>query len=108
LAHRIRRLSFLQDAIMTTTTYAHIEVASDGTAYVGDSRTRVDEIVLDLFANGWDVAEIQQQRPYLTLAQIYSALAYYYDHRDELDAVVQEGMRRIFASRADMPRMNSS
>ena len=32
-------------------------------------------------AYGWDAGEAHAQHPSLTLAQIHSALAYYYDHQ---------------------------
>ena len=37
-------------------------------------------------AHGWSPEELHFQYPHLTLGQIHSALAYYWDHRDELDA----------------------
>ena len=34
---------------------------------------------------GWSPEEIYSQHPYLSLGQIYSAFAYYHDHKDEID-----------------------
>lgn len=48
-------------------------------------RTRVAMIVTDYAGRGWSAEEIVLQYPYLTLAEVYSALAYYHDHRDEID-----------------------
>jgi hypothetical protein len=47
---------------------------------------QVHEIAQDRVDAGWDAEEIQDNDPTLTLAQIYSALAYYYDHKEEVDA----------------------
>lgn len=33
--------------------------------------------------------EIVAEHPQLTLADVYAALAYYYDHRDEIDADIR-------------------
>ena len=49
------------------------------------TKTKVIEVVLDRLAHRWDVDEIHHQHPHLTRGQICSALAYYYDHQDELD-----------------------
>ena len=41
---------------------------------------------MDYTEYGWSADEIQRQHPYLTLAEIHSALAYYFDHAEEIDA----------------------
>jgi len=46
---------------------------------------KVVELVLDSQAYGWSPEELQFQHPYLTLGQIHSALAYYWDHQETLD-----------------------
>jgi uncharacterized protein (DUF433 family) len=38
---------------------------------------------------GMSVEEIAQALPHLTLAQIYDALSYYHDHREEVDRVLE-------------------
>lgn len=47
------------------------------------------DLVLDKQAYGWSPEEIQFQHSHLTLGQVYSALAYYSDHRAELDRDIQ-------------------
>lgn len=37
---------------------------------------------------GYDAEEIQQIYPQLTLAEIYDAFSYYYDHLDEIDQAI--------------------
>lgn len=80
---------------MTTVTYPHIELNSDGVPMLAGTRTKVIQIALDRLAHHWDADEIQRQHPHLALGQIYSALAYYYDHRAELDRDIQERMGRV-------------
>jgi hypothetical protein len=46
---------------------------------------KVIELVLEKSAYGWSPEELHFQHPYLSLGQIYSALAYYWDHQTELD-----------------------
>ena len=78
---------------MTSTAYAHIELDAKGRLCIGGTRTRVIDIAMDHIAYKWDAGQIQQQHPHLTLAQIHSALAYYYDHHGELDNVIEERKR---------------
>lgn len=37
----------------------------------------------------------------LTLAEIYAALSYYYDHRDEIEAIIRENRSRAHAIQDD-------
>jgi len=76
---------------MTTETYPHVEIAEDGVPTITGTNTKIVEIVLDRLAHNWDADEIQRQHPHLDLAQIYAALTYYHDHKDELDRDI--GMR---------------
>ena len=43
--------------------------------------------VLDYLASGMTADEIRVEYPDLTHAQIYAALAYYHDHKDEIEAL---------------------
>lgn len=70
---------------MPATSYPHIEVHPDGLAYIAGTRFKVLQIVVDRLAYHWDAEEIQRQHPQLTLAQIYSALAYYHDNEADVN-----------------------
>lgn len=85
---------------MASVTYAHIEFAPDGVAYISGTRTKVLEIALDRIAHHWDADEILRQHPQLNLGQIYSALSYYADHQEELDRQIEEQVRLVESSRA--------
>jgi uncharacterized protein (DUF433 family) len=74
---------------MSAIAYPHVEILPNGTALLAGTRTKVIEIVLDRLAHHWDADEIQRQHPHLSLAQIYAALAYYHDHRGEMDRLIQ-------------------
>jgi uncharacterized protein (DUF433 family) len=78
---------------MAATAYRHIELDSKGRACVDGTRTRVIDIAMDQIAYKWDAEQIQRQHPHLSLAQIHSALAYYYDHQAQLDAEIEERTR---------------
>ena len=80
---------------MLASAYAHIEITPDGVPIVSNTTTKVVEVVLDRLAHHWDMDEIHRQHPHLTLAQICSALAYYYDHKAELDQVIEKQLRQV-------------
>ena len=48
-----------------------------------------------MIAHGWSPEEIHFQHAHLSLAQIHAALGYYYDHKSEFDAAIQDSQRRI-------------
>jgi len=48
-------------------------------------------------------AEIVATYPTITLAQVHAALAYYYDHRDEIQAEIEEERRFVEELRAGQP-----
>ena len=56
-----------------------------GQPVVGGTRIRVS-IVLGCYRQGMSVEEIVQQYPHLKPADVHDALAYAYDHLDEIEA----------------------
>lgn len=87
---------------MATLAYAHIALSPEGVPYIAGAQTKVEEVVLDHLAYRWDADEIQRQHPNLTLAQIHSALAYYYDHQEELHHQIDNGLREVAQIRAGL------
>ena len=74
---------------MSTLATTHIEIDESGVAWIAGANTKVLEVALDKIAYGWSPEEIHFQHPHLSLAQIHSALAYYYDHQQEIDAEIE-------------------
>lgn len=71
----------------STRVYEHI-VVRDGVPEIAGTRYKVTHLVQERLAYGWSPEEIQYQHPDLSLGQIYSALAYYADHQEELDGII--------------------
>ena len=69
-------------------TYPHLTVNPRGVLCIDGTRHRVIDIVADYVAHGYSAAQIVEQYPDLTLAQVHAALTYYYDHEDELNATL--------------------
>jgi hypothetical protein len=53
--------------------------------------------------HGWSPEEIQTQYPHLSLADIYAAMAFYYDHQEELDAQIEHDRSDYESLRASAP-----
>src|SRR5438105_5804206 len=57
-----------------------------GRACIAGHRIRVADIVNWHERRGYSLDEVVEMFPGLDLAQVHAALAYYFDHRDEIDA----------------------
>lgn len=85
---------------MTLALNNHIVVDDLGIAYVSDTSCKVREIAVLKLAWGLDPEQIHRQLPHLSLAQIHSALAYYYDHQTIIDQEIARDLN--FADKAAM------
>jgi uncharacterized protein (DUF433 family) len=74
------------------TRYEHIVVDAAGVPRIAGTTMKVVELVMAQVAYGWSPEELHFQFPHLSLGQIHSALAYYWDHQDALD---QDMARRL-------------
>jgi uncharacterized protein (DUF433 family) len=74
---------------MAATEYPHVGLR-DGVAYLVGTQTKVLEVVLDRLAYHWDADEMHRRHPHLPLNLIFRALAYYCDHKDEIDRQIAE------------------
>lgn len=84
-------------AIESTT---HIVRDERGVEWIDGKNIKVIEVVLDHLAYGWSADAIHEQHPQLSLAEIHSALAYYYDHAGEFDAKIAQQESALKALRA--------
>jgi len=74
-----------------TTTYEYVARRTDvlgGEPIIQDTRTPVRAVVEE-WRRGTPPEEIPEGMPHLTLAQVFAALAYYSDHRDEINARIE-------------------
>ncbi len=77
------------------TSYEHIILNEKKQAIIEGTKIKVIELVLDKIAYGWSPEELQYQHPQLTLGQIYSALAYYADHQEEINKEIETQLEQI-------------
>ncbi len=72
-----------------------IEIDEHGVAWISDTKVKVIEVALDKLVHGSSPEEIHFQYPHLSLAHIYAALAYYYEHQNELDFEIQRRWQEV-------------
>ena len=94
---------------VTTTQYAHV-VHTPGTmggeARIAGHRIRVRDVVYARDLEGLSPEEIVASvYPSLTLAEVYSALAYYEDHRDEIERTAAAEERFVEEFHREHPEM---
>jgi hypothetical protein len=63
-------------------------------------RTRVAMIVMDYLAHGWSVDEMCRHYEYLKPAETHAAMAYYFDHQEEIDAEIRSEIAEANEARA--------
>lgn len=90
--------------MMSDTRYEHIVLNDGQIPTVSGTSMKVVELVLDHLAYGWSPEELRFQHPNLTMGQIYSALAYYWDHKDQLDEEIQRRLVAVDKLRYSTPR----
>ncbi len=72
------------------TKYPHISRNVDGAPLIEGTTMKVVELVMAHHAHGWSPEELHFQFPHISLGQVYAALGYYWDHKDELDADIDQ------------------
>jgi|SRR5690349_18050581 len=76
----------------------HIEVTPGvcgGKPRVAGTRIRVQDIVVWHERMGLSADEIASEYPQVNLAAVYAALAYYHDHRDQIDWQMEQGQALV-------------
>jgi hypothetical protein len=66
-------------------------------------RLRVSQIVADYLAHGWSPEEMCRQHPDLRLSEAHSAMAYYFDHQQEIDSELQSEVAQSQSDRTLAP-----
>jgi uncharacterized protein (DUF433 family) len=77
------------------TRYEHVVLDEKGVPIIAGTKTKVIELIVERMAYGWSPEELHDQHPYLSLGQIFSALAYYADRADELDEVITQNLETV-------------
>lgn len=89
--------------VIVETRYEHVILDHNRAPILTGTNLKVVELVAEQLAHGWSAEEIHFQHPYLTLGQIYSALAYYWDHKAELDLDIERRVCAVDQARRAAP-----
>ena len=84
----------------TATLYPHLTTGSDGIVRISGGRYKVRHLAAEHYQHGWTAEELLRQHPDLRPEEVYSALAYFYDH---YDTVVAELKADALAADAKRP-----
>jgi uncharacterized protein (DUF433 family) len=87
----------LADRIVTT------EGVRGGKPRIAGHRVTVSDVAIWHERMGMSPDEIVSEYPTLTLSDVHTALAYYYDHRQEIDRDIQDGEQFVEKLRAGAP-----
>jgi uncharacterized protein (DUF433 family) len=91
---------------MISSSYHHIQLNDQNVPLIGGTTMKVIELVTAQQAYGWSPEELHLQYPHLSMSQIHSALAYYWDHKDEIDADIQHRFELLSKLRRHTIHMN--
>ena len=75
-----------------------IEIDDAGRPVVAGTRFKVRMIAEDHVANGLSAREIHENYDGLSLAQVHGALCYYFEHKAEIDAAIDESNSYVQAA----------
>lgn len=81
--------------MLNETRYEHIVLNEARVPMIAGTTMKVVELALDHLAYGWSPEELHFQHPHLSLGQIHSALAYYWDHKAELDEDIERRLQMV-------------
>lgn len=75
---------------MSTVSYPHLLIDDGGTARIERTRYKVLHLAAEHYHYGWSAEELLRQHPDLRPVEVYAALTYFYDHRDEIIAQMRQ------------------
>jgi uncharacterized protein (DUF433 family) len=76
-----------------------------GKPRIAGTRIQVKDVALKHERMGMTPPQIVADYPHLTLADIQAALAYYHDHRDQIDAEIESDRRWYEEMRSKAPSL---
>jgi uncharacterized protein (DUF433 family) len=88
---------------LAQTHYQHVVLDEKGVPYIEGTTMKVVELALNYLSTGASPEELKLQHPYLELGQVYSALAYYWDHKDYFDREIEDQLGFVNELRRTTP-----
>ena len=82
---------------LIATEYKYIQLGEHNVPIISGTTMKVVELITSVKAYHWSPQELHENYPHLSLSQIHSALAYYWDHQEAIDADMER--REEYAER---------
>jgi uncharacterized protein (DUF433 family) len=79
----------------TATDYKYIQLTDDHVPTIEGTNMKIVELIANHQTYGWSPEELHFQYPHIALSKIYSALAYYWDHKQMIDEDITKRLDRI-------------
>lgn len=73
----------------TTTDHKYVQLDEHNVPIIAGTTMKVVELITSVKAHGWNPEELHFNYPHLTMSQIHSALAYYWDYKEEIEADIE-------------------
>ncbi|NJN59003.1 MAG: DUF433 domain-containing protein [Leptolyngbyaceae cyanobacterium SL_5_9] len=87
--------------------WPYLETDSKGRVRITDSRIRISLLIQARQAHGWSSEELHFQYPTLSLAQIHSALSYYYTYQKEIDQEIMNEHQQVEQHQAELQALGA-
>ena len=87
--------------VLTIDTIVSDPKVRGGRPIIAGTTLRVQDIAIGVVGKGYAVDDLLNYYPHLNPAQVYAALAYYYEHRDEIDRQIEEDERLFDHAKAE-------
>ena len=87
----------------TVIKYEHIVIGQDQIPRIAGTTMTVIDLIVESMAYGWSPAELHFQFPVLSMGQIHSALAYYWDNTEEIHTAIENRQKLIGQLRQSFP-----
>ena len=84
-----------------TLAYEHLDCSEKGRSVIAGKNFKIIHLIREHLAYGWSAEELALNHPQLTLGEVYCALAYYADHREQMEEDVANSEIAAGALHAD-------
>jgi uncharacterized protein (DUF433 family) len=78
----------------TITDYKYILLDENNIPFIQGTSMKVVELITSVYAYGWSPEELHYQYPHLSMSQIYSALAYYWENKEVIEADMKRRLEK--------------
>jgi uncharacterized protein (DUF433 family) len=83
--------------------YPHLSLDDQGQMRILGSRYKVAHLAAEHYQYGWSAEELLRQHPDLRPQEVYSALAYFYDHYEAVIEGIKEDLANAERMRVPTP-----